>query len=230
MDKKDWITWLLVDSALPVGGFVASNGLEVAFQLGKVKEAASLQAFLKSFLKNQSYSACHLFDHFKIPFGSVDKLSLMDYFRLDKEYDALIGTNHVSRRSSMAQGLAYLSLVTRSFETQSDSFDIILQYKKAILVTQTPGHLPVCFGLVCMHLGIPAEDMKPMYLYLQAKGVISAAVRLNVVGPYVAQSLLYDCFEIIRDLDHLKTGFQTDPIQDIMQGCHDQLYSRIFNS
>jgi urease accessory protein len=78
-----------------------------------------------------------------------------------------------------------------------------------------------------------------MYVFLlnHAKAVVSAAVRLGMVGPYQAQSilastltrqLLRDILEEVKDLD-LDDAGQTWALIDIYQGRQEILYSRVFN-
>jgi urease accessory protein len=78
-----------------------------------------------------------------------------------------------------------------------------------------------------------------MYVFLlnHAKAVMSAAVRLSVVGPYQAQTilaasstrkLLRDTLDEVRDLDVEDAG-QTWALLDVYQGRQEILYSRVFN-
>ena len=78
-----------------------------------------------------------------------------------------------------------------------------------------------------------------MYVFLlnHAKGVLSAAVRLSLVGPYQAQTilattqtrqLLRDTLEEVRGLNVEDAG-QTWALLDVYQGRQEILYSRVFN-
>jgi urease accessory protein len=78
-----------------------------------------------------------------------------------------------------------------------------------------------------------------MYVFLlnHAKAVISAAVRLGLVGPYQAQTILatsetrrliQDVLNEVRNLDVDDAG-QTWALLDIYQGRQEILYSRVFN-
>jgi urease accessory protein len=80
---------------------------------------------------------------------------------------------------------------------------------------------------------------RAMYVFLlnHAKAVMSAAVRLSVVGPYQAQTilaasstrkLLRDLLDEVRDLDVEDAG-QTWALLDVYQGRQEILYSRVFN-
>ena len=112
----------------------------------------------------------------------------------------------------------------------------------------TGGHFGVAWGVVCGHSGI-SKGMyyvsarltvdRCMYVFLlnHAKAVISAAVRLGMIGPYQAQGilatprtrqLLRDILGETRDLAIADAG-QTWALLDVYQGRQEILYSRVFN-
>jgi urease accessory protein len=90
-----------------------------------------------------------------------------------------------------------------------------------------------------------------LHLFLHARGLLSAAVRLNNIGPYGAQQLLLHAVRPLvtaeaarcRDLrtgilDNSEDGFDevtegpanTWPLGEILVTRHDLQHSRIFNS
>lgn len=77
-----------------------------------------------------------------------------------------------------------------------------------------------------------------MFLLNHTKALLSAAVRLNLIGPYVAQRILAapETLEVVQRAQEtgLRVGVeeagQTVPILDLYQGRHELLYSRVFNS
>ena len=94
-----------------------------------------------------------------------------------------------------------------------------------------------------------AERSQHLHLFLQARSLLSAAIRLNSLGPYAAQQLL---LHSIRPLvasefeacKHLRTGLREGgevddgadgpanawPLGEILMARHDLQHSRIFNS
>ncbi|KAJ7044631.1 UreF-domain-containing protein [Mycena alexandri] len=56
--------------------------------------------------------------------------------------------------------------------------------------TDAHGHLPVCWGVLCAALGLSLARTQHLHLYLHARSLLSAAVRLNTIGPYAAQQIL----------------------------------------
>ena len=78
-----------------------------------------------------------------------------------------------------------------------------------------------------------------MYVFLlnHAKAVMSAAVRLGLVGPYQAHTilaasstrqLLRNILDEVRNLD-IDDAAQTWALLDVYQGRQEILYSRVFN-
>jgi len=75
-----------------------------------------------------------------------------------------------------------------------------------------------------------------LFCFQHLRGVLSAAVRLGIVGPLEAQSLQHRLESCAREvLDHCQNlpvtdAAQTAPLLDLWQGTQDRLYSRLFQS
>jgi urease accessory protein len=73
-------------------------------------------------------------------------------------------------------------------------------------------------------------------LFGTARGVLSAAVRLGIVGSYQAQRLQHDASRGLEAVLERSTALapeeicQTAPTVDLLQAGHDRLYSRLFQS
>ena len=85
-------------------------------------------------------------------------------------------------------------------------------------------------------LGVPLDTTQRVVLFTASRGVLSAAVRLGVTGSYDAQRLHSECAAFsatvlarYRDVGPTDLA-QTAPFIDILQGAHDRLYSRLFQS
>jgi urease accessory protein len=113
-------------------------------------------------------------------------------------------------------------------------------YKAAIRRGEASGHFGVAWGAVCSGCEeqLELEDVCFVFLFSHAKAVLSAAVRLGVIGPYQAQALLASketradikaALEVGRGLSVEEVG-QAVPTLDLYQGRHELLYSRVFNS
>lgn len=163
-DAEQHLLFVLLDSNLPTGGFVASSGLESFAKHGHLPAnrrdpTEGILTFVRESVRNYAAST--------LPFAD-DAWSLIsrdggashepekvveDLCRIDHRHDAMM-LNHVSRRSSTAQGIALLTLYTKGLAPPSDAQhtsaveQVIDRFKLRIRKGQTPGHLAVCWGLI----------------------------------------------------------------------------------
>ncbi len=97
-------------------------------------------------------------------------------------------------------------------------------------------HFAPIFGASMKALGLSLSDMQELLLYMVLRSILSAAIRLGVVGPYQAQQIqpgfaqnldavLQECAEL-----RSKDLAQTAPLLEIFQSLHDRLYSKLFQS
>jgi urease accessory protein len=215
-----WLVWQIADSAFPTGGFAHSLGLESAWHAGEVADVAALQRFVRDSLWQTGYGVLPLASAvFRVP----ARLS-----ELDTLAEAFL-RNPVANRASRVQGRTLLSTCGRIWPTPGLS-DV--QARARALV----GHVAPLTGAVFRELGVPIRTMQELALFATARGVLSAAVRLGVVGSYQAQRMQVDAapdftavLERCGDLDADDLA-QASPLIDILQGTHDRLYSRLFQS
>lgn len=217
-NNKSWIKWQLIDATFPTGGFAHSFGLEAAVQENKVRNKDELMQFIDSTL----HQCIHLF----LPLvnaGSRVK-TIEEWHQLDQYTNAIL-TNHVSNRASIALGLAFLRTANFTFNLK------ILEPKLKF------GHHAPLFGYICTLLDCSGEESQRMFAYSTIRDVLSAATRLNLIGPMESSRLLFvlSC-GIETKIQHagfdrsVQDIYQTDPVLDIVQGMQDQLYTRIFNT
>ena len=217
---QDVLVWQLVDSAFPTGAFAHSLGLESAWQHGEVESRDDLQAFTEAAVLQAASGALPLVN---AAYREPDRLAEWDAL-----HDAFL-TNAVANRASRVQGRTLVASAARIWPSpalariQSD-------------VASTCAHVAPLTGVVFRALGVPRETAQRIVLYGAARGVLSAAVRLGVTGSYDAQRLqsavgLWSAGVAARyaDIDEHDLA-QTAPIVDVLQGAHDRLYSRLFQS
>ncbi|KAK6382033.1 hypothetical protein LTS17_003918 [Exophiala oligosperma] len=243
---------LLSDSALPLGSFAYSSGLEsfLAHHKPLPKTQTNLTLFLK-FLRLSIQSVAYtnvpyVLSAFRDPLGLAD---------LDNDLDASTPCT-VARRASIAQGRALLSVwekaFSQAFKTRPNkdegleallTIEIFARDLKLASISSDPlplvnAHLAPLWGVVCLALGLNLEEAGYLFLLNHAKAVLSAAVRASVMGPYMAQNILAgrDLQSIIRQsLEKIwflqpEDAGQVVPTMDLWIGRHEMLYSRIFNS
>jgi urease accessory protein len=216
------LVWQLVDSAFPSGGFAHSGGLEAALQHGHVTDADSMRAFATHALAQCGRSA--------LPLVTTAHRRPEDCAELDRLCDVFL-SNPVANRASRAQGRALVTSAARSFPNAG-----IARLERTVRRDALAAHYAPVFGRIFDLIRIELEDTQRAFLFIAARGISSAAVRLGVIGAYEAQTmqaaLAMHIDAIIRkcgDLSPYEVA-QTAPLIDLYQSTHDRLYSRLFQS
>jgi urease accessory protein len=217
-----FLVWQLADSAFPNGGFAHSGGLESAWKYGEVRNAKDLFEFINASL-GQLRRSCLPF--LKATFEEPDRFDEIDHL-----FDVFTA-NHVANRASRAQGQAMLAATERIFLLAA-----LKNLRHCVTDRELPGHLAPVFGVVARTLNLQLETVLRLFVYLQLRGWISAAVRLGIVGPLEGQSIQHRLSnKAVQMTDHpeefnLQNIAQTLPLLDLLQGGHDRVYSRLFQS
>ncbi|KAJ4389087.1 hypothetical protein N0V93_006549 [Gnomoniopsis smithogilvyi] len=249
---------LLADSALPLGSFAFSSGLES--YLAHTRPTSSFTTFLP--LSIASYASTTL------PFLLAAHRDPTALAALDDALDAAVVCT-VGKRASVAQGRALLGIWERSFATgdgnvvDSAARRSVESYAKLLRTplsklekegkeeeddddrgSSTGGlppvaaHLAPLFGAIAQILGLSLAQTAYVFMLGHVKALVSAAVRANLLGPYAAQRVLasWETQEMIRlaigrewETKPEDAG-QAVPVMDLWVGRHEVLYSRIFNS
>jgi len=242
---------LLSDSALPLGSFAFSSGLESYLAHHKSqKPPPSFHAFLS--LSNLSLAGL------AIPYILAAYREPESVLKWDNDLDASTPCT-VARRASVAQGRALLSVWDRALRPTLSSqahdgqaaskalaaFSTSLKASASVNPSNTQesglgtnGHFAPLWALVCRAMSVPVSQTAYVFLFNHAKAVLSAAVRASVMGPYQAQGVLASGWlqgEIRAAMDgswdvSIEEAGQGVPVMDLWMGRHEVLYSRIFNS
>ena len=242
---------LLSDSALPLGSFAFSSGLESYLAHHKPPFTTSpsppppldFDYFLHLSIRNlASTNLPYVLEAFNQP-GELRNL--------DNDIDASTACT-VARRASVAQGKALLGLWERAFKAScsaspstTPSISALSSFaadfklaKPDIFGLQLNAHFAPLFGVLCKCLGLSAEEASYLFLCNHAKSVLSAAVRAGVMGPYLShgflasenlQGVIRGCVDKEKGTEVQEAGL-TVPVMDLWVGRHELLYSRIFNS
>jgi urease accessory protein len=235
---------ILSDSALPLGSFAFSSGLES--YLAHTRGRSSFSSFLPESIS--SYASTTL------PFVVAGHKKPLEVAELDDALDAAIMCT-VGRRASIAQGRALLSIWDRSFKASlpKETADALKPFAAALVrsasfssasmsdardLPRVSAHLAPLFGAIANLVGLTLQQTAYIFMLGHVKALISAAVRASVFGPYQAQKLLASVelqaminAAIEREWDTpVEEAGQTVPMMDLWIGRHEMLYSRIFNS
>lgn len=221
-----WSQWQLLDSFLPTGGFAHSYGLEASIQSSFVVSPEELQTYTLSVLDNTG--------SLLLPFvcEATKSTDFETWLKLDRLLEVTL-INEVSRKASSSQGSALIRVAASVFY-EIPSLKKIRE--KALASGTAVFHHATVFGLVCGLLGFGSEFSQRAYMHLTMRDVLSAATRLNLIGPMGAAVLQHQMgsnAELIlkRWMDRLvEDACQTAPLLDTIQGCHGYLFSRLFCS
>ncbi len=245
---------LLSDSALPLGSFAFSSGLEsyLAHQPQSSRNLASFNHFLHLSLSSLASTA--------LPYVLAGYRSPRDLLRLDNDFDASLSCA-VARRASITQGKALLGIWHRSFRSHvtyegidatlkmeaSTTIHVLSRWLSSSMqgdnsdggyVLPPSAHFPPLWGVMTRLMELTQEQAAYVFLFNHVKAIVSAAVRANVIGPYQAQAILMDprtqqalhaALDANWDVPVEDAG-QVAPVLDLWMGRHELLYSRIFNS
>ena len=236
---SDLLIWQLADSAFPTGGFAHSAGLEAAWQHGEVRNRTDLICFIEASLRQIARAA--------LPFVGEAHDESERLAEFDQLCDAFT-TNHVANRASRTQGRALLSAVERVFKVGQASRLPGERVSASALIPAaalpeaggTPAllyaHLAPVFGSVMRRLEVPRDTALRLFVFNHLRGLVAAAVRLNIVGPMEGQAIQHQLSAQVEAVARhgavltLDDIAQTAPLLDLWQGAQDRLYSRLFQT
>ena len=241
---------LLSDSALPLGSFAYSSGLESYLAHNKplrTNPVTSFHRFLKLSIASLASTS--------LPYVLAGYRQPEELETLDNDLDASTPCI-VAQRASVAQGRALMGVWERAFRVSFarpggtdagadvavsaiDGFSDALKSTFDNADELGPmGHFAPLWGVVCRAMGLDLQQTAYIFVLNHAKAVLSAAVRASVMGPYQAQNILASqklqdtiMSRIEREWDtEVEQAGQVVPALDLWVGRHELLYSRIFNS
>jgi urease accessory protein len=214
--------WQLVDSAFPAGGFIHSGGVEAAVQHGEVLTSADLGRIAVAAVRQAGWGGL---PYVGAPYRAPDDLALFD-----GHADRFLN-QPVSNRASRAQGAALLNAAHRIFPDAP-----LASIAELVRRHQLKCHHAPIFGAVLRALEVDLDVAMRLFLYQSVRTVVSAGMRLGIVGAFDGQRVQAELAgEIDRTFEHcrglaLEDVAQTAPMLDLYQSTHDRLYSRLFQS
>jgi urease accessory protein len=218
-----WLLLQLADAAFPAGGFAHSGGLEAAARLGEVAKPGELDALVDASVLQAARSS--------LPFVKAAHDDPTRLAQLDAHVDTLL-LSHVANRSSRSQGRAFVATCGRVF----DAVSAIAAIDDACRARALRVHLAPALGAVTRALDLSAEDALTAFLHASLRGVLSAAVRLNLVGPNEAQRMTFARAALLDRALAIGAALEPDdaaqpsPLLEIFGASHDRLDVRLFVS
>jgi urease accessory protein len=213
--------WL--SPAFPVGAFAYSHGLEWAFEAGDVIDAASLAGWLSDLLEH----------------GAVrnDAILFVEAYRGAADPDALETVAELA--------LALATSAERRLETvtQGDAFAIAIGKSWPCAAMERlraawPGSVayPVAVGVAAAGHGIPLEDALEAFALGFVANLVSAAVRLGIVGQTDGQRVTAALIPEIQSVAAFAHCATLDDLggatfrSDLAALRHETQYTRLFRS
>lgn len=216
----NWLFLQLVDSAFPAGGFAHSAGLEAALAF---RDDVTLERHLDELIVQAGRTA--------LPFVRDACTSPARLEALDHLFDATT-TSHVMNRASRAQGRALVSAAARIWTANEGVQRIATHARESAIPTHHAPVLGALFGV----LDQSAQDAQAAYLHGIVRGVLSAAVRLGIVGPLEAQRIQTEravsCARTLETAGAIAPVdvAQPSPLLELYATLHDRLDARLFQS
>lgn len=217
------MVWL--SPAFPVGGFAYSHGLEWAYESGDIHDAASLEAWLRTLVVHGSFrNDAILFGRAYQAARSGDCDALRDITEL-----GLALANSAERRlETVTQGNAFVSAASAAWPCPA------LSHLKAAVTGDIP--YPIAVAAAAAGHDIAAAEALPAFLLAFLANLISAAVRLGVIGQTDGQRITAALLPCISALAQETQGATLDDLggcafrSDLAALHHETQYSRLFRS
>ncbi len=217
------MVWL--SPAFPVGAFAYSHGMEWAHEAGDVTDAPSLEAWLADLLRHGA--------------ARNDSILLAAAYRAARSGDA------DTLREASELALALATGRERHLETTTQGNAFVIAARKAwpcpaldLMTTAWSGDVayPVAVGVVAAGHEVPLEATLDAFVLAFAANLVSAAVRLGVVGQSDGQRITAALLPAVRET----AAFAAMSTLDDLGGCafrsdlaalrHETQYSRLFRS
>ena len=243
-----WSIVMLADSGLPTGSFAHSAGLEAAAQLGMIRGEEDVRSFVEAATR----SSIQLLAPFLIAGLNIAKDQSHDmdsieerWERLHRECQAVMVSNQPACSASLDQGKSLMRVASQWLSGAQES-SLSAGIDTSILKTLKNGsspHIAPALGVIGGGLGLDEIQVCRLFAYCMARDLVSAAVRLSLVGPLASVPLLHNVQESIENgicdvydeiqnhpEDPLLVAATSAPVIEAMHPCHEILQVRLFRS
>jgi urease accessory protein len=216
----------ITDSAFPLGSFAFSSGLESSAKLGLIENMPEFKKYLVNVLTQISCS--------EMPFvNSSYKCAADDVETLAPIFERLEAfiTVPCMRKASITQGRSLLQAV-KAVYPEHNFQAVIRRLQDRGLFT----HYAAVFGMVSRIISLSHIQTLSAYAYIALRDQVSAAIRLGLLGPHEAQSILRETLGHVNEtIDRVKAleyreAFKMAVALEIAQAHHPKLYSHLFQN
>ena len=216
----------LCDSALPIGAYSQSWGLEAYVARRQVRGPADVDRWVRSWLEHSVAPGEGV-----IVARSAEAAQFSDWDRLLALNDLMTAsrTAETLRRASFQQGGALLNLAAGWPWSGGHAAQILA-------TDRGPWHHAVVFGALADAAGAPSRDAVALYLQNAAAGIVGAAVRGVPIGHTHGQQILARLHPALVELAERVADRPVEqfgglaPLYEVSAHAQAQLYTRIFQS
>ncbi len=225
------------DSAYPTGGFAYSSGLEAMARWPAFGDMDHMRDYLHLVLEQAHEAELPFLLDMRAAFADtngqgaipsdLDFISsdnrLQTFIRIAWEWDAFLHQPTL-RRASLAQGATWLRL----YEASHGS----IEYPSRDLSTHFLSVLAATAG----HAGMPARELRELYLHLLLRDQLAAAVRLGLLGSNQAQALHAEVGPVgnrewkDKPIPSHGEAARCAPALELVQALHPHLYVKLFQN
>ncbi|KAL3925331.1 MAG: hypothetical protein SGILL_000488 [Bacillariaceae sp.] len=244
-----WSIVMLADSGLPTGSFAHSAGLETAAQLGMIQSEHDVENFVNSATRSaMQVSAPFLIAGHQLATIQVQTEGFSERWeRLHDQCQAVLATNEPACSASIDQGKSLARIAAQWLKTDDAQPQKLMDQEKvdAILecLKQGSPHVAPTLGVICGVLDLDESQVCQLFAYCVARDLVSAAVRLSLVGPLASVPLLHRVqsssnqgVEAVASQmlefpgDPLMAAAASAPVIEALHPCHEILQVRLFRS
>ena len=220
--------WL--SPAMPVGAYSYSHGLEQAVAAGRVRDAASLGAYVETVLRHGTGRLDALFLRAACQAetdGACEGAGLAEILTTAA---AMRGTSELALESA-AQGRALLAVLRRAWPTPA--LDALAGLCRE---HQIEPPYAVVLGVATAAHRLPLEAALTAFLHAVAANLISAGLRLIPLGQSAGQQLTAALEPTVHRAaagalsDRLDAAGTATPAIDLFSIAHETQYTRLFRS
>lgn len=214
------------DSALPIGSFSFSCGLETAVSCGTVFDAATLEAFTETTVRRADYTEAVAALH---AFRAIHNNDYESFIRADRA--VFLMTFGEENRLMLTRTGSKIADLT---EKLCGADPILVRWKNDIDLKRAPGTYPVARAALFAISGLSEKELFCSLRYGVISTVLNAALRLIRVSHYDTQYILFKLggesekrWQEVRRMN-LKDMHTFSPLCDIFFCIHEHGRMRMF--
>lgn len=225
-DLETYRLFQLTDSLFPTGAFACSYGLETYAHEGLVQDTATLSSFVTTSVRIALGRGDGLFA--SLSYAASKNQAWDDIITLD----GMIHTMKLSkeaRETSLKIGRRLASTIAAVFPSHETR-----ELASMVKARSIRGHHAVMFGALSAHLDISQKQCVQVFLYTWLSSVVSAAIRLRIIGPIEGQQQIAAQLPLLAEATDSILSRRTEdlapssPGLDIRLMRHERSYSRLF--